>query len=140
MPPVLPSHAGFLKMAPKGSGGKTPKAATTSSAKQPMKAAGKKVAKSAMKAPPPETDNRRDRNKDRYLKQHKHELPQTIQKLLDDTGSNAQGKLINKLVVKDEHGGWKLKIDDSYVMETLRVLLIRCSRCQHVLVVAATGM
>ena len=128
-------------MAPaKASGGKTPKAATTSSAKPAMKAAGKKVAKPAMKAPPPESDNRRDRNKDRYLKQHKHELPGTIQKLLENTGSHAQGKLINKLVVKDEDGGWKLESDDAYVMETLRVLLIRCSRCQHVLVVAATGM
>ena len=94
-------------MAPaKASGGKTPKAATTSSAKPAMKAAGKKVAKKAMKAPAPpqESDNRRDRNKDRYLKQHKHELPGTIQKLLENTGSHAQGKLINKLVVKDEDG------------------------------------
>ena len=99
-----------------------------------------KVAKTVMKAPAQESDNRRGRNKDRYLKQHEHELPQTIQKLLDDTGSHAQGKLINKLVVKDADGAWTLKIDDAYVMETLRVLLIRCSRCQHVRVLAATGM
>ena len=128
-------------MAPaKASGGKNAKAAKTSLAKPAMKAAAKKGVKKVMKEHEQENSNRRDRNKDRYLKQHKHELPQTIQKLLDDTGSHAQGKLINKLVVKDEDGAWTLKIDDAYVMETLRVLLIRCSRCQHVLVLAATGM
>ena len=128
-------------MAPaKASGGKTPQAAKTSSAKPAMKAAAKKGVKKVMKEPEQENGNRRDRNKDRYLKQHKHELPQAIQKLLAETGSHAQGKLINKLVVKDEDGAWSLKIDDAYVMETLRVLLIRCSRCQHVRVLAATGM
>ena len=103
-------------MAPaKASGQKTSAARHKKGAATPKEVRGKKPVKKAMKAkakadakPPkdPQEDdgNRRDRNKDRFLKLHKHELPQTIQKLLDSTSSHAQGKLINKLVVKDESG------------------------------------
>ena len=102
-----------------------------------MKSAGKKPMK-ATKAELPSTH--KDRGKNRYLLANKEELPQQVQKLLQESGKHEQGKLINKLVVKDADGRWAFKLDDSYVQERMRALIARCSRCQHVVVFAATAM
>ena len=92
----------------------------------------------ATKAELPSTH--KDRNKNRYLQNNKEELPQQVQKLLQESSKHEQGKLINKLVVKDADGRWAFKLDDSYVQERMRALIARCSRCQHVVVFAATAM
>ena len=91
-----------------------------------------------MKAQVPATH--KDRGKARFCKQNKQELPGRIQKLLDESGTHEQGRLINKLVVKSSDGRWGFNIDDSYVQESMRALIARCSRCQHVVVFVATGM
>ena len=90
-----------------------------------------------MKAQAPTTH--KDRGKDRFCKLNKHELPGSIQKLLDDSATHEQGRLINKLVVKSSDGRWGFNVDDSYVQESMRALIARCSRCQHVVVFVATG-
>ena len=104
--------------------------------KTPMKASGKKIIK-AMKATVP--PSHKDRNKNRFCKQNKDELPWSIQRLLDDSSTHEQGRLINKLVVKNSDGTWGFNLQDTYVQESMRALIARCSRRQHVVVFVATG-
>ena len=123
LPPVLPSHAGFLKMAPKMKPVAKVAMKATPPAKTPTKASKKKNTK-VMKATPAATKEHKDRNKARYAKQHKHELPEDIQKLLDESGSHEQGRIINRLVVKDANGQWSFKTDDSFVQECMSDLSV----------------
>ena len=104
--------------------------------KTAMKANEKKQRK-AMKATVPETH--KDRGKNRFCKMNKHTLPGRIQQLLDKSGTHEQGRLINKLVVKHSDGTWGFNLEDAYVQESMRALIARCSRCQHVVVFVATG-
>ena len=101
-----------------------------------MKAKGKKAEKSKQVLP----ESHKDRGKNRFCKMNKDELPMPIQKLLDEASTHEQGRLINRLVVKDPTGRWAFKLDDAYVQESMRALIARCSRCQHVVVFVATGM
>ena len=110
------------------------KADTTPAAKNPMKAkppaktpmrASKKTKSKPMKATKPEKSEHKDRGKARYCKLHKHELPEDIQKLMDDSGSHEAGRLINKLVVKDADGRWAFNTDDAFVKESMSDLIAR---------------
>ena len=99
-----------------------------------MKKSAKLVTGKAVKCQAPKVH--KCRNEARYLQGHKVDLPEDVQKLLDESSCHKQGKLINDIVVKNSSGKWCFKLDGPYLQESLRAEFVRWSpmsawACMH---------
>ena len=90
-----------------------------------MKKSAKLVTGKAVKCQAPKVH--KCRNKARYLQGHKADLPENVQKLLDESSCHKQGKIINDIVVKNSSGKWCFKLDSCYIQETVCGFCVRRS-------------